>query len=70
MWNPERPFMKQGDVGSRENPFVVPNLVPLPIKNHVLNKPQEYHPIGEPKKKKQYRPVVPKVFLSGYDAYL
>ena len=36
----------------------------------MLEKPKEYHPIGEPVKKKQYRPVVPRYFPRGYDMYL
>jgi hypothetical protein len=54
---------------SEENPLTIDNLKPLPDAKHVLNKPQEYHPVGEPVKKKMYRPVVPRYFASGYDIY-
>ena len=56
--------------GAPDRPVSIHNLKPLPKEKHQLNKPQEYHPVGEPVKKKQYRPVVPRNFTSGYDTYL
>jgi hypothetical protein len=44
--------------------------VELPEDKKKLNKPADYHPVGEPKKKKMYRPAVPKIFYSGYDVFL
>jgi hypothetical protein len=43
--------------------------VELPKDKKKLNKPADYHPVGEPKKK-MYRPAVPKIFYLGYDVFL
>ena len=71
MWDCGRPLRKLKQMGNMAQPVDIPTLVPLSEERHVLNKPQEYHSIGEPKKNKMYRPVVPKVFeKSGYDEFL
>ena len=69
-WNSERSMQRQLKGGSADNPVNVPNLRPLPEDKYEFSKYVEYHPIGEIPKKKQYRPVVPRQFVSGYDTYL